>query len=243
MASIGKEAGGFRILFVDPSSGRRKTVRLGHVTRRQAEAVKVKVEALLASMITGHAPDEEVSRWLAGLDGRLVARLARVGLVAKRTTETLGTFLKRYASERIDVKPATQALWGYVQRNLVEHFGAEKLLRQIGPGDADGFKMYLVGLGLAPTTIRRRLQFVRQFFRAALRRKLIDTNVFAEVGTPAAADSGRQRFITREQTAKILDVCPDATWRVITVLARYGGLRCPSAVSYTHLTVPTNREV
>ena len=51
MASIGREHGGLRILFVSPD-GKRKTLRLGKVSRRQVEAVKVKVEALLAAAIT-----------------------------------------------------------------------------------------------------------------------------------------------------------------------------------------------
>ena len=38
---------------------------------------------------------------------------------------------------------------------------------------------------LAPTTIAKRLQFARQFFRAAVKRKLIPSNPFAEVAAKA----------------------------------------------------------
>jgi hypothetical protein len=35
-------------------------------------------------------------------------------------------------------------------------------------------------------------------------------------------------FVTREETQKVIEACPDAEWRLIVALARYGGLRCPS---------------
>lgn len=40
----------------------------------------------------------------------------------------------------------------------------------------------------------------------------------------------RQRFVTRDESAKILDACPSCDWRAIVALARFGGLRCPSEV-------------
>ena len=38
----------------------------------------------------------------------------------------------------------------------------------------------------------------------------------------------RQRFISREQTQQLIDACPDAEWRLLVALARFGGLRIPS---------------
>jgi integrase len=34
--------------------------------------------------------------------------------------------------------------------------------------------------------------------------------------------------VTREEITKVLAACPDAQWRVIVALSRFGGLRCPS---------------
>jgi hypothetical protein len=63
MASIGNDPNAFkRILFVAPD-GKRKTIRLGKATAKQATAFQVKVEALIAQTITG-VPDDEVSRWV-----------------------------------------------------------------------------------------------------------------------------------------------------------------------------------
>src|SRR5262249_58589019 len=35
-------------------------------------------------------------------------------------------------------------------------------------------------------------------------------------------------FVTQETTRRILDACPDAEWRLILALCRFGGIRCPS---------------
>jgi integrase len=35
-------------------------------------------------------------------------------------------------------------------------------------------------------------------------------------------------FVTREMTARIMEACPNAEWRAIIALCRFGGLRCPS---------------
>ena len=90
--------------------------------------------------------------------------------------------------------------------------------------------MQLVGQKLASMTIRKRLQFAKTLFRAMVKHRLIDSNPFAEVGIQATMDPGRQQFIGREDTAKLLAAAPDYTWRTIIALARYGGLRCPSEV-------------
>ena len=40
----------------------------------------------------------------------------------------------------------------------------------------------------------------------------------------------RERFVTREETDRLLAACPNIDWRVIVGLCRFGGLRCPSEV-------------
>ena len=53
MATIGNDPNGFkRILFVAPD-GKRKTIRLGKATMKQATAFKVKVEAVRTSNFEG----------------------------------------------------------------------------------------------------------------------------------------------------------------------------------------------
>jgi integrase len=228
MASIGSDPNGFkRVLFVAPDS-KRKTVRLGKATMKQAMAFKVKVEALIGQTITG-VVDEEVSRWLAGLDAEMYGRLAAVGLVAPRAAATtrLGEFLDAYVAGRPDIKPRTKWNLEICARRLVEHFGKDKLLRNIKPGDADDW-CALLRAKYANATAARTIKRAKQFFAAALRKDLIHRNPFAECKAGHQSNPARSHFVTQEAAALVLQACPDAEWRLIVALCRYGGLRCPS---------------
>lgn len=49
-------------------------------------------------------------------------------------------------------------------------------------------------------------------------------------GLPAAVHGNPEkfRFVTRAEADKIIEACPDAQWRLLFALSRFGGLRCPS---------------
>ncbi len=232
MASIAHDKNGTRrILFFAPD-GKRPTIRLGKVSQRTAEGIKYRVEQLLESLHFNRSMEADLMQWVTELDPPLAKKFARVGLIANpepTPAATLAIFLKDFTTRRIDVKPATKEVWSQVVRNLTNHFGADRDVASITEADAEDFKMFLIAAKLAPTTISKRLQFARMFFRAAKKRKLIADNPFAEVSANAVLRQDRQRFITSEETDRLLAVC-NPTWRVIVALARYGGLRCPSEV-------------
>ena len=232
MASIAKDKNGTRrILFVHPD-GRRPTIRLGKVSQRAAEAIKYRVEQLLECLLLNRPMEADLAQWVTDLEPRMAKKLAAVGLIAKpeeKAAATLGPFIKAYVDDRTDVKPATKEVWRQGEAGLIEFYGADKPLKKITAGDADRYKLHLLGKKLAPMTVRKRLQFAKMIFRAAVRRRLIVENPFADVSIKASMPN-RERFITTEETAKLLEACPNADWRAIVALARYGGLRCPSEV-------------
>jgi integrase len=229
MASISREKNGHRtIQFVD-ASGTRRSLRLGKISQRDAEGFKIKIEALLAARMAGRSPEAEVSRWLVSLPSAMHRRLAKLGLVEARAEATLQAFITGYVNGRADVKPATKEIWSQGKRGLVDFFQADRALRQITAGQADQYKQHLLARGLAPMTVRKRLQFAKTIFRAAERHRLIDENPFAEVGIKASMRD-RSRFVTGQETAALLAAAPDHHWRSIIALARFGGLRCPSEV-------------
>lgn len=231
MASIGNDPNGRkRILFVAGDATRR-TIRLGKATMKQAEGFKVKVEQLVTAAITG-SMDDETARWLAELPDTMHSRLAAVGLVKARQSVNLAAFIDGYIAARCDVKPATATVLGHTRRNLVEFFGADKPLRDITPGDADQWRaVHLIGSEkLSDNTVRRRCGIAKQFMRAAVRRKLIPSNPFADLKAAVQANKSREYFLSRQDAAKVLAACPTNEWRLIFALARYGGLRCPSEV-------------
>lgn len=227
MASVANDGGGRRrILFFGPD-GRRHALRLGKVPQRTADAVKLRIELLVAAAMGRQAPDLETSRWLAD-NPRLAAKLARTGLVSAPKAATLKAFLDGYIGGRVDVKESTATVYGHTRRCLVEHFGSEKPLRAINAGAADGWRLYLIEQGLSENTVRRRCGIAKQFFKAAKRSGLIGDNPFADLAAAVLRNAGRLHFISRAVAEKVLDACPDAQWRLLFALSRYGGLRCPS---------------
>jgi integrase len=200
---------------------------------KTATTIKARVETLLAAALGRHAIDGDTAAWLGDLDDKMHEKLAAVGLVKAREPAPVATvagFLADYVSRRVDAKPGTREWWRQVSRNLLECFGEQRDLRTIDEAAAEDFKLFLLKENLAPTTISKRLQFARQVFRAAVKRKLIASNPFADVLGRAVPTTERQRFVTREETRRLLEACPNVDWRVIVALCRFGGLRSPSEV-------------
>lgn len=229
MASIGMDGNGRRRILFVAGDGTRKTIRLGKVSQRQAEAFKVRVESLVAQGITGSA-DDEVSRWLAGLDDLMYSRLAAVGLIKARTssgTLALGPFIDAYIEGRSDIKPNTRIGLGQARRNLVEFFSANKPLGDVTEGDAEEYRRHLIGK-LSVNTARRLCGRAKQFFRFAVRKRMIRENPFTGIESNVRSNPARQFFVTRKMADAVIEACPDCQWRVIVALSRYGGVRCPS---------------
>lgn len=231
MASISCDGAGRRTVRFVGADSKRRTTRLGPVSKKAAETVRGHVEQLnSARIIPGTAVPDATARWVKDLDAVLSAKLARVGLVQRRKVATLQAFITEYITSRVDVKPGTKEVWSQGERGLVDFFGGGKPVREITAGGAENYKMHLIGEKLASMTIRKRLQFAKTVFRVMVKHRMIDSNPFAEVGIQATMDPDRQRFISREDTAKLLEAVTDCTWRTIIALARCGGLRCPSEV-------------
>ena len=231
MASIAKDPHGRkRILFMAGES--RKTIRLGKCGIKQAEAFKFKLEALIAARFT-ESMDRETAQWIADLPDDAHAKLAGAGLVAPRAATvntTLGLFLDSYLKSRTDLKPNSLTVYGHTRRTLIEFFDYEKPLRQINSDDAKAWRAYLTEQNLSEATVNKRCGNAKVFFNVAVKLKLVASNPFSELDSKSIANKSRQHFIERKDADKILDACPDAQWRLIFSLCRYGGLRCPSEV-------------
>ena len=229
MASICKDPNGKkRIVFTSPD-GVRKSLWLGKMTVRLAETVKQKVERIIATKITGTPLDDDTAKWIAKLDDTLSNKLMKAGLIHKRDSVTLQKFIDGYIESRSDVKSATIITYHNARRNLIKFFGPNKPLRDINPGDADDFRLFLLKKEkLSENTARKRSGCAKQFFRAAMKRELIQRNPFSELITTLKKNTERQYFVTREEAEKVIESCIDSQWRLLFALSRFGGLRCPS---------------
>jgi len=235
MASISHDkTTGRRLIQLSPGehAGRPK-IRLGKVTKREAESARVHIENLLRSRTTGSPMPPATADWLAAVPESLRRRIERAGLVAPpggHRRPTLAEWVPAYIEGRSDVKPGTKVNMEQVERNLLAYFGPMKRLDEVTAGDAEDFRIHLKSEGLSEGTVRRRCKRARQFFSAAIKKKLIAENPFADMKCGNYANAARFYFVSREEAAAVLDACPDAERRLIFALCRYGGLRCPSEI-------------
>ena len=228
MASITRQPDGRRMIQFTDANGKRRTLRLGKCSMKNAAAVKLRVEQLVAAQITGHPPDRDTMQWVSRLDSILAERLSRSGLIEPPESVHLDTFITGYIASRHDVKPNTKKIWRQTLRHLVSFFDDNTSLRDVTKGDAKGFRLHLISQGLADATVRKHCGFAKHFFAEAIDRRLLEENPFAGMATSPVGNPARQYFVTHDEAQKVLDACPDAEWRLIFALSRFGGLRCPS---------------
>src|SRR5712691_3379098 len=249
MASSSTDKAGNRKIQFSDGNGIRKIVRIGKLPMKAAEAVLAKIEAILEAKLSRRSLAPEVAIWVGEIPSVLAKRLAAVGLIAPRLDKTeadkgvlLGAFLADHLSRRSDLKGTSLVVYEHVQRNLEAFFGKDKPLRAITEGQAVDFGRYLAsdkarrttsGTKLSRTTVDRRMSLATTIFNDALRHRLIDSNPFAESRKPlknviSRTNKTRQRFISREDFTRIVAKAPDAEWRLLLALARFGGMRVPS---------------
>jgi integrase len=162
------------------------------------------------------------------LDYSLVPAAAVPEAKPEATAATLGVFVDSYISGRANLKPNTARNYDQTRKYLLAYFGSNKPLSDITQGDADAWRESMIGKGLSAATVSREVKRARQFFRAAVRKRLLVENPFDDLPSPQQVNRARDFFVTREMTAKVLGACPDAEWRLLVALARFGGVRTPS---------------
>jgi integrase len=232
MASLSKrKSGAFDVQFICPSSSRRKTIGLGKVAKKSAETFKIRVERLVEAKVLGLSVDSETARWLRNLPDSMNAKLAEAGLTERRTSKTLGELLDAlFAAKKPDLAPNTYRNYGQVRRNLLTYFGENRDIRQIDHGDAESFKANLIESGLSTATISRRIKRSREFFKWAMRRGWVESNPFEDVSAGSQENRARLEFVEEDTIRRVIDAAPDAGWRLLIALARFGGLRIPSEI-------------
>ncbi|MEM7625890.1 MAG: tyrosine-type recombinase/integrase [Planctomycetota bacterium] len=229
MASVShNKQTGRRVIQFQAPDGKRHTLRLGKVTKKQAEHVRLRVEQLLGAKITDSPLDPDTTRWVGSLDASLQKRLGAVGLITIAAAIGLEEFINNYINSRGDVKASTKVMYDQTRRRLLGYFDALTPIRRIDQPQAIAWRQHLAQTGLADNTVRRTTGIAKQFFAAAIRDGYVDSNPFQGLPCTVRPNSKRSYFITTEEAKKVTSACPDDEWRLIFTLCRYGGLRCPS---------------
>ncbi len=234
MASVSNHNGNRLIQFTD-GQGIRRTIRLGKCNAKDASTICGHIGAMLAAKLSGQPVAAPTAAWIGALGetpygDTLHNRLAAVGLVeprAKQAAITISRFTEQFIAGLVDAKPQTAVNLGQTRRVLLEFFG-DCPMQSVTPEKVTDFQKHLMGR-FAEATYRRHLGRGRQLWRAAAKRKLFaGENPFSEVSTSVRGNRERRQFIPRATIEKCIAAAPDAQWRLIIALSRYGGLRTPS---------------
>jgi integrase len=245
MASISTDPNGNITIQFIGADNRRRSIRPGKLNKKAANELKLKIEALNTLVIAKLPMDADTARWVASIGDDLAAKLAAVGLMPERQSETLGGFLNAYLARRsAGAKPNTVDNIRRVVNDLLAVHPATLGLRHFTSDHADKLHRWYTDKNLKPATIHRQLKFAKQFFADAVKRKLIHENPFALVKIPPGTPSAdRQRYIESADVERLIEAAHPAL-RIVLALARFAGLRCPDEVlllKWEHVNLAVGR--
>ena len=250
MASVTKDRKGFRIAFRDGEKKRRR-IRVTGVTKRQAEAIAARVQALVGAKISGDALDTATQAWVAKLGDDLRDKLAEHGLVEARRRAELRTFINEFIESRRDeVSERTVLNWESTRNKLTAHFGDHIEIQKISEEDADEWFEWLskqrtkAGTPFAKATISGHVKRAKRFFNAAIKARELDRSPLDGLVAGSQVNEERNQYVSGTDVEEVIGKAPDAEWRLIIALGRYAGLRMPSealALTWADVDFERNR--
>ena len=231
--STDKKTGQKRYVYYDKNDNY-CSIWLGKVPVNLAESFQRFVDRILNAQLMNVPIDAETSRWLAELSDKYYEKLVAKGFVPPRKKAgTLGERIPELIKSRAaTVSPQTIEVWGQSEKSLYQYFGKDKRIDAITRIEAESFRSWLVSNGrfdgkggLKPATVWKRLQHVVAFFEMMVKDDEITKNPFDGLTMSPVVDTDRNEYIDEETIYKVMDVLPDAEWRLLVALWRFGGLR------------------
>jgi integrase len=211
---------------------RRYTIYLSSRTyrRKTAERFKEMVETLVYYRKNGtHVPDKAVANWLTTAPAELQAKLAKVGLInvtkSKTCQELWDACLKH---KKTAVKETSMKMYRQCQEHFFKQFSTTELIEKITAERLLEWKTSMQSAGQAVTSVAKYVQATKMVFDWAVDHDWLTKNPGKNIPNVKIINRDKDRMISMEEYAKLLDACPSQDWRTIIAMARIGGLRCPS---------------
>ena len=242
MASVTRDArdgrDGWRIRFYVDGKRRELCIRGGSKKcERQAAIVAQHCDELARAKTNNVPPAPESVAWANGTDANLRESLVAWGLAdpvsEKLVTDAgrlLGPFLDAYIASRTDVKRTTEINYKQTRRLLIEFFGVAHPMRSITAADGDRWRRWMLARPMAVATVSKHCKRAKTMLSDAVKDRLLKSSPFQALKGGKESNDTRHFLVSIDASKAILGACPDADWRVIFSLARWGGLRCPSEV-------------
>lgn len=220
------------------AGGKRHTLRLGNVGLAARQEVERRIDRLTAQRGAGLPLDIDLRQWLASLDRRTHAMLARCGLTEARSDQTVQELFAWHAEHLTSHNKArgTLKVFQRVEANCLACWGADRLIVDLKPIDADALQAWMLARGksgkpLASTTTSRRVAMARQVFDAAKSRGWLTANPFSHIRRRGESNPDRDEYVTWDDAERLIEAETTAEFRLLLALARMCGLRCPSELA------------
>lgn len=245
MASVVKTKTGYCIQLSPKEDAKRPKIHLGRIKTSDAHTARGNIVKLINLRNTGGEMTSATSEWLNGVPGKkkgisdgLRARLETLGLVERSkpaevkdddrwsVTQWVDHFIKTSTKPDSDNRRKISN----VGERLKAFFGNDKI-EDITDFQCKNFRAFLKDtIKLSENTTRRHIGICRQIFNAAIDNRILSQNPFKGQAVTVQPNPSRFFYVGVDLAQKVLDAMPDAEWRLIFGLARWGGLRCPSEV-------------
>lgn len=222
----------YRVVFTD-EHGKRKTIRLSGVNKAGAAEVASKVQGIVSARISGAPLPNAVAEWLANLGDELHSKLTAAGLCDPRRSISLAAFvdglIADWEGRQGKAKPAARTVinWKAARGKLCEYFPEDRQLSEFTTEHAKAWRVWLTEKH-APATVSAHVKRAKQFFREAVEQGYLLASPFEGLIAGDDSNAERKAYVSTDDAQKLIDAAPDAEWRLLIALARYGGLRTPS---------------
>ena len=207
----------------------RKKLCLGSKwTRKQAETIRVYVEDIIRAKETGGALQRSTASFLDGITDDLRRRFESSGLLEHKHRWTNGAIWEAYINDfALKRKPSSVITVHRVEKVFFDFFSKDSDPDSITADKSEQFRLFLKASGYAPATIAMSLTRVKCVYRWAVNREYIGKNPFRliEIEAGAFENPDRMVFIPLSDYEKLLEACPNQSWRTVITLCRIGGLR------------------
>ena len=240
MANLSKETRNgkalYRISFTDHKK-KRKFIRLAKVNKKGAQGIANNISAILSAKVSGSPLEPSVIEWLSTREDWLYEKLAKAGLVRPRCSLTVPEYFVEYIeSKKANYSESWEVNHNITLNKLKKHF-PDTLLTELGEDSAKKFRE-TIAKGYAQATVSGDIKRIKTAMRQAVKQKLVFVSPFEDVVAGDQSNDSRKHFVSREVITKVIETCPNAEWRLLVALCRFGGLRNPSetlALKWEHI--------
>ena len=233
MSSINRQVNGkgqtvFRLRF--KIDGRIQRVSIGSELPKTVERKLLRlIDQLEAYAASGEPLPPQLRQAVDQLDLSLRARLAEKGLIPDAAPSTLTSYLDEYIQRKREVTDHTRFKLRNTAKLFVEFFG-DVNLHEISPGDVEDYIEHRKAAGKATATIGAELKHGKQFFRYAVRKRLVDENPFEDFKVGSQIDRSRNRILDPGMLDSVINGLPTLEWRAFISIIRWTGCRQSEAL-------------